>query len=89
VQDGGDAPPRPECAPLWRDRLLAHTPELRLTLLVGAHAQTHALGAGKMIQRVMSFREHLPATFRCRIHPGGAIIGRCRIHGSRSMYYPR
>jgi uracil-DNA glycosylase len=63
VQDGGDAPPRPECAPLWRDRLLAHTPELRLTLLVGAHAQTHTLGAGKMIERVMGFRDHLPAVF--------------------------
>ena len=63
VQDGGDAPPRPECAPLWRDRLLAHTPEVRLTLLVGAHAQTNALGLGKMTQRVMAFRDHLPATF--------------------------
>src|SRR3546814_9364925 len=23
---GGDSPPRPECAPLWHDRLLAHLP---------------------------------------------------------------
>jgi uracil-DNA glycosylase len=60
---GGDAPPRPECAPLWRDRLLAHMPDLRLTLLVGAHAQADALGAGKMTDRVMSFREHLPTVF--------------------------
>jgi uracil-DNA glycosylase len=63
LQDGGDAPPRPECAPLWRDRLLAHTPELRLTLLVGTHAQAAALGPGKMTQRVMSFRDYLPAVF--------------------------
>ena len=63
VQDGGDAPPRPECAPLWRARLLAQMPDIRLTLLVGTHAQTHTLGAGKMIERVMGFREHLPAVF--------------------------
>jgi uracil-DNA glycosylase len=63
VQDGGDAPPRPECAPLWRARLLAQMPDIRLTLLVGAHGQTHALGRGKMTERVMSFRDHLPALF--------------------------
>ena len=60
---GGDAPPRPECAPLWRDRLLAHMPGLRLTLLVGAHAQADALGRGTMTGRVMGFRDHLPAVF--------------------------
>ena len=63
VHDGGDAPPRPECAPLWRARLLAQMPDIRLTLLVGAHAQTHALGAGKMIERVMGFGDYLPAAF--------------------------
>ena len=60
---GGDAPPRPECAPLWRGRLLAHMPDLRLTLLVGAHAQTDVLGPGKMTDRVMSFRDYLPTIF--------------------------
>jgi len=60
---GGDAPPPPECAPLWRDRLLAHMPDLRLTLLVGTHAQTDALGPGKMTERVMGFRDHLPTVF--------------------------
>lgn len=63
LPNGGDAPPRRECAPLWRDRLLAHMPDLRLTLLVGAYAQTDALGPGKMTERVMGFREHLPAIF--------------------------
>ena len=60
---GGDAPPRPECAPLWRDRLLARMPELRLTLLVGAHAQNHVLGRGAMTERVRNFRDFLPAFF--------------------------
>lgn len=63
LQDGGDAPPRPECAALWRKRLLAHMPDLRLTLLVGTYAQIHALGRGKMTERVMGYRVHLPGVF--------------------------
>ena len=63
VPGGGDAPPRAECAPLWRERLLAHMPDLRLTLLVGTHAQSDALGRGKMTERVMSFRDHRPTIF--------------------------
>lgn len=60
LQGGGDAPPRAECAPLWRQRLLAHMPDLRLTLLVGTYAQDHALGRGRMTERVKDFRNHLP-----------------------------
>ena len=60
---GGDAPPRAECAPLWRDRLLAHLPDLRLTLLIGTYAQNNVLGLGKMTERVMNFRDYLPAIF--------------------------
>jgi uracil-DNA glycosylase len=60
---GGDAPPRPECAPLWRDRLLAFMPDLRLTLLVGTYAQDYALGRGKMTERVRQFENHLPSVF--------------------------
>jgi len=33
-----DLPPRPECAPLWHAKVLAHLPNIRLTLLVGAYA---------------------------------------------------
>lgn len=40
----GDLPPRPECAPLWHERLNAHLPQIRLTLLIGRHAQAHYLG---------------------------------------------
>lgn len=35
---GGDLPPRAECAPLWRQRVLGALPNLRLTLAIGAHA---------------------------------------------------
>ena len=37
--DGGDLPPRAECAPLWHAPLLAALPDLQLTLLVGQYAQ--------------------------------------------------
>ena len=57
----GDAPPRPECAPLWRGRIVAELRELRLTLLVGGYSQAHHLGRGQMTQRVRDFRAHLPA----------------------------
>jgi uracil-DNA glycosylase len=60
---GGDAPPRPECAPLWRPRLLAELPALRLTLLVGAYAQVDALGPGAMTERVRDFQRYLPQYF--------------------------
>lgn len=63
LRGGGDAPPRPECAPLWRQRLLDQMPALRLTLLIGGHAQQHVLGPGKMSDRVADFRSHLPRLF--------------------------
>jgi uracil-DNA glycosylase len=36
---GGDRPPRPECAPLWRTRIMAQLQAVSLTLLVGRYAQ--------------------------------------------------
>ena len=59
----GDSPPRPECAPLWRSRIMAQLRELRLTLLVGSHAQIDRWGRGAMTDRVRNFRDHLPAVF--------------------------
>jgi uracil-DNA glycosylase len=41
---GGDLPPRRECAPLWRDRLMAELRSVDLVLLVGAYAQRWHLG---------------------------------------------
>ena len=44
----GDLPPRPECAPLWRQRVLAHLPHIALTLVIGQYAQAwHLPQAGK------------------------------------------
>ncbi len=61
LPNGGDAPPRPECAPLWLDRFTALMPTVRLTLLVGSYAQRHRLGKGAMTERVQRFRELGPA----------------------------
>ena len=36
---GGDLPPRPECAPQWREKVLAGLPNVELLLLVGQYAQ--------------------------------------------------
>lgn len=36
---GGDLPPRRECAPLWRERVLASLANVELILLVGSYAQ--------------------------------------------------
>ena len=37
----GDLPPRSECAPAWRDQLLAHLRHLEVTLVVGQYAQEY------------------------------------------------
>lgn len=63
ASNGGDAPPRPECAGIWRARLLAQMPALQLTLLVGAYAQVDALGPGVLTDRVRNFRAYLPEYF--------------------------
>jgi uracil-DNA glycosylase len=42
---GADLPPRRECAPLWRPRLMPLLKNVRLTLLVGSYAQRYHLGA--------------------------------------------
>lgn len=43
----GDLPPRPECAPAWRDLLLSHLTNIELTLAIGQYAQAWHLGGPK------------------------------------------
>ena len=35
---GGDLPPRPECAAMWRAELLSHLPNIKLTIAIGRYA---------------------------------------------------
>lgn len=65
-ENGGDKPPRPECAPLWHERLLKHLPDLQLTLLVGQYAQRYYFGSGRkdsMTETVRAFLEYGPQFF--------------------------
>ncbi len=60
---GGDFPPPPRCAQLWRPRLLAALPKMELTLLVGGYAQAWALGdraKRNMTETVAAWTEYLP-----------------------------
>lgn len=58
----GDLPPSPECAPLWHERILAHLPQVELTLLVGGYAQAYYLGRSQetLTQRVQRWQEFAP-----------------------------
>jgi uracil-DNA glycosylase len=63
---GGDKPPRPECAPLWHERVLDHLPNLQLTLLVGQYSQKRYMGLGRkgsMTETVKAFTEYGPKFF--------------------------
>jgi uracil-DNA glycosylase len=63
AKSGGDAPPRPECAPLWHERMLAALPNVELTMLVGTYAQAHYLGKRRqktMTETVREWRDYGP-----------------------------
>ena len=60
---GGDYPPPPRCAELWRPRLLEALPKMELTLLVGGYAQAWALGGrakANMTETVRAWRDYGP-----------------------------
>ncbi|MBA3448466.1 MAG: uracil-DNA glycosylase family protein [Pseudaminobacter sp.] len=44
---GGDLPPRRECAPAWRPRLLALMPQIELVLTIGLYAQSWHIGPAR------------------------------------------
>lgn len=57
----GDNPPRPECAPAWRQRLLEQLPSIELTVLAGRYAQEWHLGkAVNLTERVRNWRDVWP-----------------------------
>jgi len=58
----GDLPPRPECAPAWRQQLLGHLPQLKVTLVIGQYAQVYHLDKAKssLTERVKDWRRYWP-----------------------------
>ncbi len=62
----GDLPPRPECAPLWHDSLLAKMPNVKLIILIGMYAQQYYLkkSAKKTLtETVKNYENYLPNYF--------------------------
>ncbi len=63
----GDAPPRPECAPLWHEAVLQEmTGHPRLHLLIGQYAQRYYLKKsfrGSVTETIKYFRDYLPHYF--------------------------
>ena len=67
----GDLPPRSEFAKKWHPRLLARMPDVRLTILVGAHAQKYYLNKQakrNLTETVAHYAEYLPHYFPL-VHP--------------------
>jgi len=65
-RQGGDRPPRPECAPLWHPRVLATMPEMKLTLLVGSYALKRylpAMARRSMTEIIEGWRQFQPTRF--------------------------
>jgi uracil-DNA glycosylase len=62
-ENGGDAPPRKECAEIWQERLFAALPEFRLILPIGIYAQAwHLKGrAGQSVtETVRAWKDFAP-----------------------------
>lgn len=45
---GSDLPPRRECAPFWREKVMAAMPQIELVLAIGQYAQAWHLGDKRM-----------------------------------------
>ena len=63
MENGGDYPPRKECAPLWHAAVLAALKKVELTLLIGSYAQAYHLGKSRrknMTETVRAWRDYLP-----------------------------
>ncbi len=58
----GDLPPRPECAPAWRQKLLQQLPNLELTLAIGQYAQSWHIDEPKqtLTERVKNWESYWP-----------------------------
>lgn len=63
---GGDLPPRRECVPLWRERLMAALPAIETIVLVGQYAHKWHLGKDRrpsLTETVAAWRDYAPRCF--------------------------
>ena len=59
-----DLPPRPECAPAWREALLQQLKHIQLTLVIGQYAIAYHLQDSKknnLTETVKSWKDHWPS----------------------------
>ena len=72
----GDLPPRPECAPLWHDRILRGLKGVELRIYIGQYAIRRYLGReyGSITQAVRDWEALLPAAVVLP-HPSGRNNG--------------
>ncbi|MEM7001316.1 MAG: uracil-DNA glycosylase family protein [Pseudomonadota bacterium] len=63
---GGDLPPRPECAATWRKRLLSHLQSVQTTVMVGRYAIDWHLQPERnatLAALVANWQQHAPEIF--------------------------
>ncbi|WP_104019554.1 uracil-DNA glycosylase family protein [Roseovarius nitratireducens] len=61
---GADLPPPAICGQTWHDRVMAHLPDVALTVLVGGHAHRYHLGTrAGVTETVRGWRDHAPRRF--------------------------
>lgn len=62
----GDLPPRPECAPLWHNKLIESMSNVKLILLIGQYSQNYYLSdqaKSNLTTTVQSYKLYLPKYF--------------------------
>jgi uracil-DNA glycosylase len=62
----GDNPPRPECAPLWHDKVLASLKQIKLIILIGQYSQYYYLrerARATLTDTVRFYKTYLPEYF--------------------------
>ncbi|MEH6403607.1 MAG: uracil-DNA glycosylase family protein [Sneathiella sp.] len=60
----GDLPPRKECAPAWRQKLMSEMTDVALTIIIGQYAMAwHLDGGGRktVTETVQNWREYWPS----------------------------
>lgn len=69
---GGDLPPRRECAPAWREKLMALMPQIDLVLTIGIYAQSWHMGSTRhpsLTETVMNWRAIWQAPTATKVLP--------------------